>query len=304
MSAQWYLSSEGQTLGPYSGEQLQQFASEGRIIASTLLWAEGMAEWLPAEQIPGVLPQPAEPAPAAAAATAAPAWAPPGARAGGSAGMPASTLTKPGFANKPGFGGAAPADAPYPHIPVKPASFGLWAGTFVGGFVLIIVALVAGIASAQQNPENPAAGFGLAGIMLVLGFISLFVSTICYYIVLYRAWLCLRAGAPRTTPGSAVGLLFVPFFNLYWMFIAIHGLPKDWNRICDTYEDLRTAPRLNETTFLLFCISSIVFAPLAIIINFPLISQLCKGINFFAYRKNLSAPTSGSSSALGGIKFG
>jgi hypothetical protein len=35
---------------------------------------------------------------------------------------------------------------------------------------------------------------------------------------------------------------------------------------------------------------------------FPVLSQLCKGINFFAYRKNLS--TGSSPTGFGGIKFG
>lgn len=292
MSAQWYLSSEGQTLGPYTGEQLQQFAQEGRIIDSSLLWAEGMTEWLPASQIPGVLPQVAAVAPARAGA---PAWAPPGARVAGSAPLAASTSLRPGS-----MAGAAPTDAPYPHISVKSASFGLWAGSFVGGFVLFIIAIIATVSLAQQDPENAATAGGFGGILLLLGFVSLLASTIFYHIIIYRAWLCLQAGAPRTTPGAAVGFLFVPFYNFYWMFVAIHGLPKDWNLIVSSYEDLHNAPRLSETTFLLFCISSLVFPPLAVIVMFPMLSQLCRGINFFAYRRNLTNTTAG----FGGIKFG
>jgi hypothetical protein len=32
------------------------------------------------------------------------------------------------------------------------------------------------------------------------------------------------------TPGKAVGLLFVPFWNLYWIFVAIRGLAVKANR--------------------------------------------------------------------------
>jgi hypothetical protein len=85
--------------------------------------------------------------------------------------------------------------------------------------------------------------------------------------------------------------MFIPFFNLYWVFVAINGLPKDWNRVVSSYEDLKGAPRLSETTFLLYCIGIFV-APLAIIMIFPMMSQLCKGINFFASRRNPNAPTS------------
>jgi len=31
----------------------------------------------------------------------------------------------------------------------------------------------------------------------------------------------------RTTPGKAVGFLFIPLFNIYWIFVAIMGLADD-----------------------------------------------------------------------------
>ncbi len=169
--------------------------------------------------------------------------------------------------------------------------------------MLFIIAIIAAVSLAQQDPENAATAGGFGGILLLLGSVSLVASAIFYYIIIYRAWLCLKAGAPRTTPGAAVGFLFVPFYNLYWMFVAINGLPKDWNRIVSSYEDLHNAPRLSETTFLLFCIGSLVFPPLSMIVMFPMLSQLCRGINFFAYRKNLTS-SAGSPSGFGGIKFG
>jgi len=131
-----------------------------------------------------------------------------------------------------------------------------------------------------------------------IGMLCLLISAIFFYINIYRAWKCLSAGEPRTTPGKAVGLLFIPFFNLYWIFIAIAALPKDWNRIMASYEDLQKAPKLSGKIFLMFCIGSLVFPPLALVVGFPLMSQTCKGINFFASRRNPNAP-----SAFGGFKF-
>ena len=47
----------------------------------------------------------------------------------------------------------------------------------------------------------------------------------------------IRWTEPRPkTPGRAVGLLFVPFFNTYWVFRAVWGLALNLNRFARRYE--------------------------------------------------------------------
>lgn len=299
MSAAWYVLSEGQQLGPYTGEQLQQYVQEGRVAAETMVWADGMAEWQPAMQIPGLFPETA--AAAAKPALATNNWAPPGARAAGSAAVTGgvSPYATPGSSL-----GSAPVGGSYPFLPIKPASFALWMWSFIGVFIclgLMVAFFVLGATSASSSGSADSGaismlvGLGMYGLCII----CLILSGIFFYMNLYRGWSCLRAGAPRTTPGMAVGMLFIPFYNLYWMFVAIAGLPKDWNRIVASYDDLKNAPRLSEGVFLMFCIGSIIFPPLSLIVMFPMMSQICQGINFFAYRQNPSG-----SSAFGGIKFG
>jgi len=314
MSGSWYVSSEGQQLGPYTGEQLVQFAQEGRIATDTLVWAEGMADWLPAAQIPGLFPAAAPVAAAAPAPTPAPApatWAPPGARTAAAL----QTTVKP--AASLGLVAAAPVGGPYPYFHIKAASFGLWVGAFVGAVVCSILmiaksmsmaqaAILAGSQAQTQEAAEQAAqqvatsGAGMFLVLLALTGVCVLLSAIFFYMNIYRAWSCLRAGAPATTPGKAVGFLLIPLFQLYWMFIAISGLAKDWNRVMSSYEDLQTAPRFNETMFLLFCIGSIIFPPLALFTVFPVMSQICKGINFFAFRRDPSKPSTFGSPTLGG----
>ncbi len=48
--------------------------------------------------------------------------------------------------------------------------------------------------------------------------------------ILYRTWANIEQGYARTSPGNAVGFLFIPFFNLYWVFQAYWGLAIDLNR--------------------------------------------------------------------------
>jgi hypothetical protein len=50
----WYWSRDGQQLGPYSWEQLCQFAREGRIHPADLIWHTALGKWATASQIPGL----------------------------------------------------------------------------------------------------------------------------------------------------------------------------------------------------------------------------------------------------------
>jgi hypothetical protein len=310
MSANWFVLSGEQQLGPYTGEQLVQFAQEGRVAAETMVWAEGMAEWVTASQVPGLLPE--APAAVVAPVAAKPAlatsnWAPPGARTT-SAIAPATTAAYSPYTTPGSSLLAAVPSGSYPFFSIKPASFNLWMWTFIGsflgiviGFVMFFGALTTNAAPGQADTTN--AKLILFAIFVGAGVICSLLSQLFFLMNLYRAWSCLRAGAPRTTPGSAVGLLFVPFYNFYWVFVAIAGLPKDWNRIVSQYEDLRNAPRMSENVFLLYAIGVFV-APLALIMIFPMMSQLCAGINFFAYRRNTTSPGAAGAAGFGGIKFG
>lgn len=285
-----------------------------------MVWAEGMAEWVTASQVPGLFPE--APAAVVAPAAAKPAlstsnWAPPGARpataTATATAAPASfsPYTTPGSSLAP-----APAGGNYPFLSIKPASFSLWMWTFIGGFLslgLVIAFFALGISSSSSSgstaPGSPPNMDGVAPVLIAICFYGLAIicftlSSVFLLMNFYRAWSCLRAGAPRTTPGQAVGMLFIPFYNLYWMFVAIAGLPKDWNRIVASYDDLQTAPRMSESTFLMYCIGSLVFPPLAMIVIFPMMSQMCAGINFFAYRRNTTSPGAASTGGFGGIKFG
>ena len=47
---------------------------------------------------------------------------------------------------------------------------------------------------------------------------------------LHQAWRAVSTDDDEIPPGLMVGLLFVPFFNLYWMFRAIPGLSRAIHR--------------------------------------------------------------------------
>lgn len=66
----WHVTANGQSLGPYSVEQLAQGAQQGQITATTLVWSAGLAGWTAAGQVPqlagffGPPPPPPPPPPA------------------------------------------------------------------------------------------------------------------------------------------------------------------------------------------------------------------------------------------------
>ena len=63
----------------------------------------------------------------------------------------------------------------------------------------------------------------------VFSFIAIIVSLVCGCYILHKLWCLIPAHEAKTTPGRAVGFLFIPFFNLYWNFIAIYGLAQALN---------------------------------------------------------------------------
>lgn len=98
-------------------------------------------------------------------------------------------------------------------------------------------------------------------------------------IFLYRAWSMLQGHGARTTPGRAVGFLFIPLFNIYWVFQAVWGFAKDYNNIL---QNLRSdAPKLPESLFL-FTSFLILFFPLLLVVNPEILIALVV-ISFFIF---------------------
>ena len=52
----WHVTSNGQTLGPFSAEQLAQAVGQQQVTPATLVWSAGMAGWLAAGQVPQLAP--------------------------------------------------------------------------------------------------------------------------------------------------------------------------------------------------------------------------------------------------------
>jgi hypothetical protein len=70
----------------------------------------------------------------------------------------------------------------------------------------------------------------------VVGFLCTASGMACFAVMLYRAWVVVQDGRARTSPGRAVGFLFIPFFHLFWVWVGIWGLSRALNRFVRRYD--------------------------------------------------------------------
>jgi len=85
------------------------------------------------------------------------------------------------------------------------------------------------------------AGFAGAGwkvaswLFGIISFFTLLPGVILSLVTLHGAWRVVQParelGLDIPTPGKAVGFLFIPFFNLYWVFIAFAALMETFNAL-------------------------------------------------------------------------
>jgi hypothetical protein len=54
----WHCHVGGQQYGPIEDATLRQWVAEGRVKASDLVWCDGMPDWKPASEIPGLMQTP------------------------------------------------------------------------------------------------------------------------------------------------------------------------------------------------------------------------------------------------------
>jgi phosphate transport system permease protein len=76
--------------------------------------------------------------------------------------------------------------------------------------------------------------------------------TAIYFLFIYYMWASIQDGNARTTPAKAVGFLFIPVFNLYWMFQVWSGFAKDYNAFVE--KNAPQTPRLSQPLCLAFCV--------------------------------------------------
>jgi len=182
---------------------------------------------------------------------------------------------------------------------VKRTSIGLLLGLLISGGIFSSIGIglsITGLVLSENYSYSSSTGVILAvlGVVIFLaGFAGFVFGLVLFYIYLHRAWKMIQDGYASTSPGEAVGFLFIPFFNLYWRFRALWGWAKDYNSYIQR-NAISDAPRISERMFLAWAIlgATAVIPYLNLLVVLPLYVifiictvKICKAVNFFADRK-------------------
>lgn len=149
--------------------------------------------------------------------------------------------------------------------------------------IILALLIFAALASDSHGDEE------VAIVLAVLLFIPMVCSTVVMAVLIHKMWSSIQDGAPRTTPGKAVGVLFIPLSNYYWVFQALWGWTRDFNAY--TVAKTLRAPRMPEGLARAICILAVVsiipFVGIAtsianVILMTIFVSRVCHGVNAIA----------------------
>ena len=127
------------------------------------------------------------------------------------------------------------------------------------------------------------------------------VSTATTLVVVWQMWSSIQDGRARTTPGQAIGYLFIPFYNLYWIFQVWSGFPKDFNNYVKRYQlpVSQLSSGVYEAYPILMVMSvipvlGIIFAAVGFGVFLAVIAKTCNGVNeltdFLQQRQKIVIP--------------
>ncbi len=111
-----------------------------------------------------------------------------------------------------------------------------------------------------------------------LSYVCLVPVAVFNCLILHRGWKAVQDGKAQTTPGKAVGFMFIPIFNLYWGFVAWYGLMQEFNRLA--VARARQDQKVGESMALTLCILqaticlSVFSAPFAVVVLWQIIGAV------------------------------
>lgn len=134
-------------------------------------------------------------------------------------------------------------------------------------------------------------------LVALMGFLSvvpfILIQTLVTLTVIYKMWASIADGLnTRMSPGKAIGFLFIPFYNLYWIIQVWNGFPEDYNRYIDDFS--LSIPKISNIPYLVYAITvllciipflGILLALIAPIILMFVTAKTCDAVNNLADAK-------------------
>ncbi len=135
-----------------------------------------------------------------------------------------------------------------PAVKIEKLSKAFYLISIAGGWGMALVLSRLSFAVSTRS-QDVLIVLGLAGFAMIY-------ALVVTMVLVYKMWAAIQDGHTRTTPGKAVGFLFIPLFNLYWPFQAFWGFAKDYNAYLHRHS--LDVPKLPERLFLAYAILILV----------------------------------------------
>lgn len=230
---QWYYAIGGQRFGPLTLEGMLQALQQGHWqLDYALVWREGMPNWQAPRQTPELMqaiqqstsasdPYQHQTAAAHPPPNMSPAYGSTYGTAYGAAygTMPTQGIQPQALPPLKRLGQAKPVEA------VNPKTLLVCS---VGAGLLWLFGIILALIGEAENADIVAV-FG--GILCFAGTVMLVAGSIYSKMILQRMWQLIQPYTNKATPGQAIGYLFIPFYNFYWIFIALGSWSNETNRI-------------------------------------------------------------------------
>jgi len=129
-------------------------------------------------------------------------------------------------------------------------------GLLVFLYVISVIGTVGAFVSNQLTVffESTDQSFDLSiGLFTTVYFLFYVATIVVFCFSLFRAWAVLQESTARIRPKLAVGLLFIPVFNAYWVFQSLWGWSKDYQLFVERQRCTKM-PVVNSHVFLAHCV--------------------------------------------------
>jgi hypothetical protein len=136
------------------------------------------------------------------------------------------------------------------------------------GQVVMLCGLIGGVIVVVTGGQEAAeVGGPIIGICAVLWYAFLLAYSISSIVWVYKFWSWIPPQERYTklwqkyiSPGTAAGFMFIPYFNIYWMFVVYLGIGDVFDRLRVAYPAQQESPKKLALAML---IVSLVFFPAA-----------------------------------------